>query len=145
MAGPVKILLIDDDEDDNVIFVRALNKISADVDFTWAESGDEAIKGLTEQRITTPDFIFLDLNMPRMDGKQVLRELGKLKDFARIKICIYSTSKINRDADEIRELGASYFLTKPYNLSDLCTALLYLLNPEKEKYTDLLEKYLLIL
>jgi CheY-like chemotaxis protein len=71
----------------------------------------------------SPDFIFLDLNMPRMNGKQFLAEVKKIKTLQDIPVIIYSTSTDKKDILDTIELGAVYFLEKPNRFNDLTNAL----------------------
>jgi len=70
-----------------------------------------------------PDFIFLDLNMPLMNGKQFLTELNKTGDVADVPIIIYSTSTETKDVVDTIQLGAVFFLQKPNRFEDLSNAL----------------------
>lgn len=77
--------------------------------------------------IQLPDFIFLDLNMPKMYGRTCLAELRKDVRLATIPVIIFTTSSDPKDINEIRKLGASYFLTKPYNLQKLREEIAYVM------------------
>lgn len=123
---PVKkietILLIDDDKDDQEIFTIAVQRLNRGITCYTADDGDEGLKQLNNM-LLAPDIIFLDLNMPRVDGRQFLQEIKKQESLKYIPVIIYSTSSLQRDIDETRKLGAAGFLTKPYSLTELCEAL----------------------
>ena len=70
-----------------------------------------------------PDFIFLDLNMPRMNGRQCLTELKKQPGLCNIPVVIYTTSSENRDREETLALGAAAFITKPSGIEELIQSL----------------------
>ena len=72
----------------------------------------EALQVLQET-YTLPDFIFLDLNMPRVNGRQCLIQLKKDTKLASIPVIIYSTSKLDADRQETKELGSVFFFLNP--------------------------------
>jgi CheY-like chemotaxis protein len=142
------ILLIDDDDDDKFIFSEVVNDLNLGYECVFASDGIEGLKILKNLK-RNPDFIFIDLNMPRMDGKQCLAEIKRqenLKDIptqclAEIKrqenlkdipTIIYTTSKLEGDINETRLLGASYFLTKPSLFTHLNKAIFNVLTNLKE-------------
>jgi CheY-like chemotaxis protein len=123
-----KCLLIDDDSDDRQIFSIALKKISAKVELSTAESGIKALEKLKADASYIPDFIFLDLNMPVMNGFECMRELKKLDHLRSAKIIIYTTSSDERDMEESKNMGAFRFVTKPFDINDLVTVLSEIFN-----------------
>jgi len=116
------LLLIDDDADDIEMFCDAVVEIDEKNHCLWASNGKEALEILKSNK-QKPDYIFLDLNMPQMNGKQCLKEIKQHCEFAKIPIIIYSTSKYKKEIDEVLEMGASTFLTKPTLFNDLKTAI----------------------
>lgn len=112
------VFIIDDDDDDKEIFCEAMADISGSSVCLAASNGQEALHKL-QHIAALPDFIFLDLNMPRMNGKQCLVHLKKDQRLASIPVVIYSTSKLQADREETKELGAVYFLTKPSSAQQL--------------------------
>ena len=119
-----KIFFIaDDDSDDREIFIEALKGIDEYCDCITAFDGQEALFKLTKGMLKLPDFIFLDLNMPRMSGKQCLTEIKKDKKLQQIPVIIYSTSAEKKDIEETIKLGAAFFLQKPNRFDDLSRAL----------------------
>jgi CheY-like chemotaxis protein len=121
------ILVVDDDNDDVLLFREAIKEIDGSCDCMIASNGEEALKVL-EVSDRRPDIIFMDLNMPRMNGKQCLVELKKNPDLAEIPITIYSTSKLEREIQEIYHLGATSFFTKPSNFNELVEAIAHTLS-----------------
>jgi CheY-like chemotaxis protein len=105
-------LLVDDDDDDKEIFCLALQIVDPSIDCTTASDGLEALSILTNNSFV-PDYIFLDLNMPRMDGKECLKEIRKRRQLNNVPVIIFSTSSADKDIQETRKLGASSFITKP--------------------------------
>lgn len=92
-----------------------------------ASDGQEALELLTSKK-TLPDIIFLDLNMPRMDGKQLLYELKHDAKFKNIPVFIYTTSSHSRDIEETIQSGAACFITKPSSIHELKEMLSIILN-----------------
>jgi DNA-binding response OmpR family regulator len=90
----------------------------------FANNGEVALKHLKDETIPLPDFIFLDLNMPKLNGKECLIEIKKLPRYSTVPLIIYTTSSNQKDKQEIMQLGAHYFLTKPTRISELCNCLL---------------------
>ena len=118
MPKPITVFIIDDDEDDREMFCEAMANISEASVCMTAFNGQEALQKLQNAH-TLPDFIFLDLNMPRMNGKQCLVQLKKDKRLATIPVVIYSTSKREDDRAETKELGSVHFITKPTSITQL--------------------------
>jgi len=111
-------LLIDDDEDDQELFALTLEDLRAPITLHTANSGFDGIAKLQSQEIK-PDYIFLDLNMPRMGGKECLKLLKADSDLKNIPVIIFSTSDEIKDISETSALGALDFITKPALTSEL--------------------------
>ena len=109
------LMIVDDDEDDRFFFRSAIRKNNPLYECIEAKNGEDALKQLRKAK-ELPDFIFLDLNMPRMDGRECLIELKKDETLKKIPVIIYSTSGYQIDINITKELGADYFLSK---LSDI--------------------------
>jgi CheY-like chemotaxis protein len=103
---------VDDDEDDKEIFCLALQNADPSINCVVASDGREAL-ALLKDRSLVPDFIFLDLNMPVMNGKECLKEIRKQGHLNHVPVIIFSTSSADRDKEEAKALGASAFITKP--------------------------------
>lgn len=112
------LLLIDDDVDDHEIFTTALKNVLPHVSLTTSENGVDALKLLLEQHLS-PELIFLDINMPLMNGFQFLSEIKKHDKLKSIPVFIYSTTSSAEAIEEAKELGASGFISKPENFSTL--------------------------
>jgi len=112
------ILLIDDDEDDQEIFLAALAKVSASAKCLAMSKATEALIKLKRKQIE-PDVIFLDLNMPVMNGQQFLLEVKRDKVLSEIPIIILSTSSHQRTISLTKELGALDYITKPSNFDEM--------------------------
>jgi CheY-like chemotaxis protein len=116
------ILIIDDDSEDSELFCEAVSEVDATISCLKAKDGKEALR-LLNGMSTLPDYIFLDINMPIMNGRECLVEIKKNRRFSSIPVIMYSTTS---DTNEIRgyyALGAYDFLIKPPNFSKLVEAL----------------------
>ena len=105
------ILLIDDDDDDQFIFLTALEEVAPASHCDISNNALEAFKYL-DTRIEVPDMIFLDLNMPLMNGFEFLLMLKSDPRFTAVQVFIFSTSDSPEDQDRAKELGAIQFITK---------------------------------
>jgi CheY-like chemotaxis protein len=112
------LLLVDDDQEDQEIFDMALEKVGSKVKLLTANNGEEAIHLLLNEP-QKPHYIFLDLNMPRMNGKQFLHSIKDHEDITGIPVVIYSTSSSHEDEKELLMLGARRFITKPDNVEKI--------------------------
>lgn len=85
-------------------------------------NGEEAVSFLHHQgkyaEARTPDLVVLDLNLPRKDGREVLKELKADPELSKIPVVIFTTSQANSDVLHSYELGANCYLRKPGNLAD---------------------------
>jgi CheY-like chemotaxis protein len=122
MTALIKCLLIDDDLDDHEIFSMALEEIQFDFQLTSAYNATQALDMLKSGK-ATPDFIFLDLNMPRINGKQCLVEIKNIPRVESIPVIIYSTSSEIKDLLEVQRLGAEAYIVKSSSIKDLVSAL----------------------
>mgnify|MGYP003575936040 CR=1 FL=1 len=112
MKGPKICLLVDDDPDDQEVFLTALSDVSSTALCLVAPDGDRALELLHNEE-TIPDYIFLDLNMPSMSGWQCLAKLKNDSSLKNIPVIMYSTSSNPREKEIAIELGATGFVTKP--------------------------------
>lgn len=117
------VFLIDDDCDDREIFEESLYSLNLNLNFVDAKNGAEALKKLQQPDFKKPDLIFLDLNMPIMDGRQFLVEVKKNEKYSDIPVIIYSTSSNDVDKKFAEEHKAAMFMTKQYSLDLLQTEL----------------------
>ena len=118
-----RIFVIDDDIDDQELFIEAVREINAGIQCECASNGEEALAILGKSESNLPDLIFLDLNMPRLNGKQCLERLKSSKLLRHIPVVIYSTSSQENDVRDTMALGAVHFLTKPSSFHELCEML----------------------
>lgn len=116
------LFLVDDDMDDHEIFKSALAKVDEELELITATNGYEALNILATAS-TLPDYIFVDLNMPRMGGLQFLKEIKQTDKLKNIPVIIYTTSSNPVDVARTKELGAVSFITKPSRFTELCSLL----------------------
>ena len=118
-----KVLLVDDDPDDQYLTQRALKATGLDLELCVAENGHDMMSLLKENikanGTSLPDLILLDLNMPEMDGISALQELRKLPVMKKIPVVVFSTSNSTLDVSESYDQGADFFLTKPGDFAEL--------------------------
>jgi CheY-like chemotaxis protein len=120
------IVLIDDDGDDQEIFLEAVEQICSKVKCIAFSDATHALQKLIAKEIT-PDVIFLDLNMPIMTGQQFLAEIKKNDDIKDIPVIIFSTTTHLGTIKLTKEMGAVDFITKPSMFNDLIKILTPLL------------------
>ncbi|OQP55929.1 hypothetical protein A4H97_20290 [Niastella yeongjuensis] len=121
------LFLVDDDLDDHEIFKSALEKVDSAIQLLAATNGLEALTMLSIAN-KLPDYIFVDLNMPRMGGLQFLKEIKQTHHLKDVPVIIYTTSSNPVDILRTKELGAVTFITKPSRFSELCSFLRSLIN-----------------
>lgn len=119
MSNSKVILIIDDDPDDTELFCDAVKEVDESIKCIFVNNAQDAFKLLSAKDSSMPDYIFLDLNIPGINGKQLLRQIKKTEELRDIPVIIYTTSKLPEDIEETKRLGAIYFLTKPSKLSTL--------------------------
>jgi CheY-like chemotaxis protein len=122
------ILFIDDDTDDKEIFLEAINAIDPEIECESATNGQEALIML-ESGADLPQYIFLDINMPVMDGKAFLQAIKERNRLKNIPVVIYSTTEDKEEIKKLRSLGAEY-IGKPTSFEVLKKSLSkYLASP----------------
>lgn len=117
----MRILLIDDDKDDQAIFCEAVKVIAPHAHCDLADNGKEGLRLLNSYG-TLPDVIFLDINMPIMDGRQTLKSIKQTPEFKSLPVVMYSTSSNQLEIDAFRLMGAQY-LVKATSFDDLVRSL----------------------
>ena len=123
---PIVILIADDDAEDRMLIQDALEESRLKNQIQFVENGEELMDYLHNRRnfkdkdaYPTPGLILLDLNMPKKDGREALKEI-KSDDFLRlIPIVVLTTSKAEEDVLRTYDLGVSSFITKPVTFSSL--------------------------
>jgi CheY-like chemotaxis protein len=119
MEQQLKCLIIDDDTDDQEIFLMCVKQVHSGVDYLTADNGVEALDLLEANVDYVPDFIFIDVNMPKMNGIKCLQELRKIARLKETKIYMYSTSCEAAVVEQAKGYGATDFIKKPTKTSEL--------------------------
>ena len=123
---PVTLLLAEDDPDDCLLARQALEKSRLDNDLRCVEDGEELLDYLRRRgkyadpkQSPRPGLILLDLNMPRKDGREALREIKSDPRLRAIPIVALTTSKSEEDVVRTYNLGVNSYITKPVRFSAL--------------------------
>ena len=123
---PITILLADDDADDRMLAQDALKESRLANDLRFVENGEELLEYLRRQgpfaeegKAPTPGLILLDLNMPRKDGREALKEIKSDPNLRHIPIVVLTTSKAEEDIYRTYDLGVNSFITKPVTFDGL--------------------------
>lgn len=114
-----RVFLIDDDEDDSLFFGIGLNEYDPSIEFLYDRDSETALRRLSEKMQPLPDIVFLDWNMPKLSGRQILGAIRANGRYDEVPVIIFTTSSSTQDKAEAAELGASLFLSKPASLYEL--------------------------
>jgi CheY-like chemotaxis protein len=123
---PIIILIADDDAEDRMLIKEALdeNRLTNAVQFV--ENGEELMdylhnrgKFTDKEKYQTPGLILLDLNMPKKDGREALKEIKADEHLRVLPVVVLTTSKAEEDILRTYDLGVSSFITKPVTFSSL--------------------------
>lgn len=122
--GTQPLLVIAEDDDDDFLLIKdAFARAGAAHEIRWVKNGEELMGFLLERRDGgQPVVVLLDLNMPRKDGREVLRELKSHPSLRGIPVIILTTSQAQEDIDLCYDLGVCSYIRKPANFSDLVEA-----------------------
>ena len=125
-GNPIVILMADDDADDRMLTRDALEESRVLNELRFVEDGEELMEYLTRkgkysniEDSPRPGLILLDLNMPKKDGREALKEIKSDPNLRRIPVVIMTTSKAEEDIFRSYDLGASSFITKPVTFDRL--------------------------
>jgi CheY-like chemotaxis protein len=129
MSDPSKagiILMAEDDSDDRLLVKDAMSECRWEGELRFVEDGEELMDYLLQQgeysegvNAPRPGLILLDLNMPRKDGREALREIRANAELCRIPVVVFTTSKADTDIGGLYELGANSFISKPIQFEAL--------------------------
>ncbi|WP_348798706.1 response regulator [Flavobacterium adhaerens] len=115
----ILITLVDDDEDDRLFFTDAFEELKINTSVNTLNNGKELLNWLYKPETVLPHILFLDLNMPILNGIECLKEIKQDQKFKDIVIAIYSTSSSDQDVEETFVLGANIYIKKPSNFDEL--------------------------
>lgn len=122
---PIVIVLAEDDEDDYILTRDALEKAQVANELHWVKDGQELLDylrhddGYADPRTSpTPSLILLDLNMPRLDGRDALKEIKSDPKLRRIPVVVLTTSSAEEDIIRTYDLGVNSFVQKPMSFEE---------------------------
>lgn len=110
---PLKIVLAEDDKDDQEIFMEALDATEVASEVTTVQNGKELVDILKDGTEPKPDIIFIDINMPIKGGKEALTEIKSDEELKEIPAVMLSTSNNQKDIEDTFNKGASLYIQKP--------------------------------
>jgi DNA-binding NtrC family response regulator len=122
------VVLIDDDADDLDVMKEAITLIDPTLSCLSFIYPEEAVQLLSREHLFVPDYIFIDINMPRKNGIECLNDLRMIKALKEAKIIIYSTSLPLQMAKKLVDQGANFIFQKPYTLAEYSRILRNILN-----------------
>ncbi len=122
------ILIAEDDLDDRFLLQTAFNEKGYNDKLEFVENGVELIEFLTkiqnnDSQYSYPYFILLDLNMPKKDGRETLKEIKEHPVFKKIPIVVFTTTKNESEIKRCYELGANTYVVKPESFEGLTRVL----------------------
>lgn len=138
----IEILIADDDAEDRMIILDTLKESRLKNTIQYVENGEELMlylqndgKYSDKKKYPTPGIILLDLNMPKKDGREALKEIKADKNLKSIPIIILTTSKAEEDILKTYDLGVNSFITKPVTFS----AMVEVMNTLKKYWLEIVE------
>lgn len=117
MIRAFEVLLVEDEEADAYLIKKAFKESCILIHIHHVLDGVEAMEYLQSRDMPQPDLILLDLNMPRMNGREFLKEMKEDEDLQHIPVVVLTTSDVEGDIVTTYQLGASGFITKPVDLT----------------------------
>jgi CheY-like chemotaxis protein len=127
--APIVILMADDDDDDFMLTQKALNESKLLNTLIRVKDGEELLDYLlkknnyNDENTQRPGVILLDLNMPRKDGREALKEIKSTPELRDIPVVVFTTSKAEEDIYRSYQLGVNSFITKPVTFENLITVM----------------------
>lgn len=128
---PITILICDDDEDDRMLTQQALEQAHIANDLRFVEDGEDLLDYLNQRGkyagenglAPRPGLILLDLNMPKVDGREALKLIKTDLALREIPVVVLSTSSLDEDIVKSYQLGVNSFITKPVTFTGLVEAM----------------------
>jgi len=139
------ILLADDDDDDRLFFKDAIEEVKIKTIVTMVNDGVELMNYLAKPDVHLPNLVFLDLNMPRKNGMQCLKEIRSNNKLKNLTLAIYSTSASEKDIEETFIRGANIYIRKPNHFDELKTILEKVITTNWQYHTSGLNKEIFLL
>lgn len=127
LQGTLSILVAEDDADDRILLADAFAESGVPVKLEFTADGVELLERLlwrdAEPGVTLPDLVLLDLNMPRMDGRDSLRAIREQPRLRHLPVIVLTTSRAELDIRLSYQLGANSYVTKPRRFTELIAVL----------------------
>jgi CheY-like chemotaxis protein len=128
---PITILVCDDDEDDRMLTQQALEDAHISNSVRFVEDGEQLLDYLYQRgayagetgKAPRPGLILLDLNMPKLDGREALKTIKDDPTLSDIPVVVLSTSRLDEDVARSYQLGVNSFITKPVTFTGLVEAM----------------------
>lgn len=133
----IDIFYADDDQDDTLFFTDAVERISSDLNITINlhiyNSGESFLEDIRENTLRN-GILFLDINMPKISGIEVLEEIRNHPEGTSYPVIMYSTSFDERSIERSQSFGASKYVVKPYNFTDLMKMITHIVTIDWKEY-----------
>ena len=120
------VLVAEDDADDRLLIQKAFKKGCESGTLTYVENGEELIKYLrrqppytSEEKYPRPQLVLLDLNMPKKDGREALKEIKEDTELCKIPVIVFTTSRQEDDIELMYQMGSNSYITKPSSFDGL--------------------------
>jgi len=113
------LLLADDDDDDCLLFRDALGELPYATRLSVVSDGVELMEALLDKNIPLPDYLFLDLNMPRKNGTECLSEIKQDNRLKKLPVIIFSTCALQPTINNLFAMGAQHYIRKPASFREL--------------------------
>jgi CheY-like chemotaxis protein len=133
-AGPLKVLVIEDNADDQELLMRQLRKTGLEDHVKFISDGKEALDFLTGARAPEPAdlvVILLDLRLPSLSGLELLRRLRSRPEFQSVPVTVMTSSNDPRDLEECRRLNVAHYVNKPVTFTSFAKAVADVFHPPK--------------
>ena len=115
-----RVIIADDDEDDRMMVLSAFRENRADVHIDFAVDGSDLMDILTKETVVASTvFILLDLNMPKKDGREALKEIKGDPKLKKIPVIIFTTAKNEAEIRKCYDMGANTYIVKPDGFDEL--------------------------
>lgn len=124
---PLNIFLAEDDYDDCYLFQYTLKEMNRSFHLTTVKNGEDLMNLLNEETTTLPDFIFLDINMPRKNGFECLKEIKANASLCHLPVIVLSTSYTPVIGEQLYKQGAQYYIRKPNDVIQFQKVIEYVL------------------
>ncbi|AJR04677.1 response regulator [Siansivirga zeaxanthinifaciens] len=136
----IHIILADDDEDDRLFFTEAFDELKINTKVQTYKDGVYLMDYLNSESCIIPQVLFLDLNMPRKNGMECLKEIKENSKFKDMAIAIYSTSASEEDIENTFVYGANIYIKKPNSFKLLKKTLNQVVTINWQYHTNSLNK-----